>query len=393
MNLLDKYKVTEVNTKDIYEQIDEVSSEYDTLVASLEHVMASSDSLVKAQETVLSLESIDDLDISMEGFIDKLKSMWKMAVAFVERIIKAIADFFSNIFGGIKRLKKSISKMADEIDELIKKGYSVPKGVTVKVPDPNTIKFNHSLDGVQIITGVSNLRQASEKVFEDYIPIGYSFLDNVSNVLEHAKNIFTHPDSINFVKEFSVFTKDARELTGFADKVSKLRLPGDKYIGLPDWNSVKNKDGESQLEIKHLIPELKDTTDNNLFDGDKNVEAPDLLTLSSFAREVTSLLDVVENKSKDLDKFNKEYKKVMNDELGDFVRAATHRKLIDKKEFAEYCTLINLTFVNLTGPTAIMVKMSWSVSRSITTLMERSIKMYEPTPYDIATKSNVPLLN
>lgn len=88
-------------------------------------------------DSIISFESMSNEEahkVSLEGVKETAKKIWDALVAFVQKAIKVLGDFFSKIFGGVKRLVKAFEAQQKTITELSKSNATVPADAVIKVP-------------------------------------------------------------------------------------------------------------------------------------------------------------------------------------------------------------------------------------------------------------------
>ena len=245
----------------------------------------------------LSLEFYKEDCISLEGFVDTIKTYWKKFIQWLKDVWAKLIKFFSDHFTIIGRRKKAIKTLLVRVKrfELSKATRSLKQEVFIDLTDDNLVALTI---GNQLITNTDKLKDAINETRK-----AYSFIQNQysSNILDRANLI---KDTINKATvENSKDLLDAlvSDLNKNNPNPVKFEVLGNTLISYE--RPKDDLDTVSQLKQNKVIIERKK---NAKADGESKFKAVHY-------RELIPLLEAMVEIMDDFEKFrNQGYQKIID---------------------------------------------------------------------------------
>lgn len=221
-----------------------------------EHIVASLESLLDEECNTLSLEAIDGT----------LKKIWNGMKAANEKVTKSIGDLFSKIFNGIDGLKDDLQELKREVKEL--KGKSVKSGTTIKVSEPNALKYKGEINGKDLIAGTKNLVEVSDAVLTKFLS---NTPDIYKTIHSSIKRIIFAPKDSEVQEADSKISAMKKEAYDKIKKANGVVITGDRLLDTDKFTQAKvakSFSGDGKItpltidELNSLISNLEKICDN-----------------------------------------------------------------------------------------------------------------------------------
>lgn len=233
---------------------------------------------------VASLESFGDASerleatqLSLESIGATIKKIWEAIKRAVMNAIRAIADFFAKLFGGVKRLREKAEKVVKDLEAKKKDGADLKDGELKDAPGLDRIHFKGDTNAVEINRGATTIKN--------------QVLNSINSVVADATDLY---------KKMAAAIKDRKEndeafddlIMNTAKKVHEKQL-SDKAFGnpLPGGKlmvTTQSKDTKgSASTLSSVVVRLTDTPrDKDPKVKDSKVDSIDtIIKIATFAAE------------------------------------------------------------------------------------------------------------
>lgn len=189
---------------------------------------------VEADDVMPSLESFGSsssrlhaTQISLEGIGDWIKKIWVAIKTAVARAVKAVSDFFSKLFGGVKRLKTAADSLRKDLKE---KNKIKKEGIKINVPSPNSLMFGRSVELSAIVKGI----EATSSVLDSQLALVETLKTNLKTTGANTKQFVDE-----FTRAFTASTQKSAEGQDKAKKTVKAAIDGLTDVAGSTINTVK----------------------------------------------------------------------------------------------------------------------------------------------------------
>lgn len=294
--------------------------------------------------------------VSLESVKERAAQIFEAIRRAIEAVIKAVGDFFTQLFSNAEKLGKAVEATIKKVDEA--KGS--PKG-KVRVPNVDTIGFKGSAAIGEITKGI----KATDNVYK--IMSG-EYLDTVSKgqkeLAEHLSKNVSADTMEAFSSAFTRYSTWAKDMKQSADK-AEGEVSGGRTITI----EVKGEGDSVETEIKFDKAEGAKKIDNNEID---TPNAADLKAMLGAAKDLAGSLKASEGAVKKAMGAYREAAKAAND----LAKDAKGGKLGEAWNNAKSKWLANRTSKNLVSPVQRLSSHSWSVTRGAISVAEASLKNY-----------------
>lgn len=201
-------------------------------------------------------ECAEATQLSMEGIKETLVKLWEGLKRSIENAIRATADFFAKLFGGVKKLQDRIKSMQQQVTEKKKAGAKATG--KFKVPGANAVQLGGSVsekvlqDGVAVI--VSNVTDTADGMQEAAVEYYKGLADFYMKSPDEIDTLTaTHKKAIETLKKVKVVTD---ELPGGKTFEMESKDKGDMesvgVIKLVDFPGKKDVKGDVELDAFDL---------------------------------------------------------------------------------------------------------------------------------------------
>lgn len=237
---------------------------------------------------VASLESFggdterrEATELSMESISDTIKKIWDAIKRTVQKVIKAVSDFFSKLFGGVKKAKKKAEELQKKLKDM---KNPEAKEKTFKSAGLSSIALDGKVDKGSIMKGLSTM---SVLTLSSASMVGI-YLDYLKEVVGYFKA------KKEETKEIEYAVKKANEDLRKEELVAKQdELPGGKVIIAAD--SEKSDKGLPSL----ISPELTDHPKAKSYKADKDgIDALSTSDIENVLKSVIGSLESIEKSEK-----------------------------------------------------------------------------------------------
>jgi hypothetical protein len=226
--------------------------------------------------------------VSLEGIGETLKKIWAAIKAAVEKAIKAVADFFAKIFGGINKIKTRISDLKTAVGKL---GEKEAKGEKMSVPGPNSLQLGGKVDIASIKKGLGNAVKTNKGMF------GGAYLGKIgpmyTKLVTEINTLKTKDEETAINESLKTLSVEEKKLYSAVEQYQGLTLPGDKAF-LKTINVVrKTADSDSFDESSSF--KFGPIKGANAFSGKAEIAIPSASDLSEILKDCSEIADSVSN--------------------------------------------------------------------------------------------------
>lgn len=324
---------------------------------------------MNAEDQIPSLESFGGdtgresaTTISLEGVKETLKNIWNAIKAAVEKAIKAVADFFAKIFGGVDKIEDRIRALKKEVAEIKSSNKEVKAKAKVKVGSANTIKLDNKVDGASLIKGMGNLEAVNKGVFGTTV----ATISAVYKVqAEEIEALEKKDDEAEADKAQESIMDASGKVIAEVKKEQGQIVPGDKTF------VTTTKDGDDEETFT-----FTDAKGAKSFSGSNEI---DVLSAS----DMEAILDEAEKAVAHLKNAKDDVKKV-NEAREDALKAS--KKVVDASDRgkvgkvwtnAKAQRVLRSTQKDMMKPVTQLASHNFSVLRGMLAVVESSTKQYE----------------
>jgi hypothetical protein len=316
-DIADAHRVTELT--DALEDIAGIASEIETCTPAEAKLIEAAGQVAVAgtdiapEEIVPAMEGYVGGRIAVEALEDlkaRAKQIWAKILEFVKKIWKKITEFFYKIFGAIPRLRSSIAKLEDSLDDL--NGKAAEQGTKIVMHGVAALSVNFSpIKGEgELKSAIDTLGKAAEYVFGDVA----SFVESRGKDIEHAIKNFEPAKSNEVIEAMrATLSHNSPKHPPSAGSKDTTRFPGwDTYVGTPLMGNVSvalrlyNENPEdSALGVmdRHQRSgwELVSSNEKGSMKADAKIEMAPLTIgeMKNILRSLAGVLDTVEKFKRD----------------------------------------------------------------------------------------------
>lgn len=240
-------------------------------------------------------ECAEATQISLEGIKDTVKKIWEAIKRAVGNAIRATADFFAKLFGGVGKMEKRIEDLKKELDKAKSDKYTAKDGM-FKVPGADRLE----MDG---------------KITEAALKSGMTFVND--GMVDLSKGVQT--SAMDVYKEISDFYKKADkvdDIVAVRKKVDTVISKGEtKTIGAmgPGGKTAITTEGSDDEGTSSKTIKIADHPKAKNFDGKSEIKTPSLSTISDMLDSAEKAVKYLSNAKKDRDALKKVREGVMDD--------------------------------------------------------------------------------
>ena len=220
-------------------------------------------------------------ELSLESIQDTIKKIWEAIKRTVQKVISAVSDFFSKLFGGVEKAKKKAQELKGKVKDL--KNAS-PKEDKFKAGGLSRVAIGGEVNKKVLMDGAAELMALSEFSSDAASTYG-DYLQAVTDFFRAKK------DQLDLVTKAVVELNDDFRKKDILEK--ETELPGGKII-------MAKGDEKKEDKLPSLIsPELADHPKAKSYKADKDgIEALNAGEIESLLDIVISNLEVVEKSKK-----------------------------------------------------------------------------------------------
>lgn len=199
------------------------------------------------QQTALSLESVKE---TLANVFEKFKLA-------IKRAIKAVSDFVSKLFGGVRAVEKKVKNLDDRCRALKKKGVKSVKG-TMSVPYAHSLAYRGVVSQKAIAAGTNDVYR---KLYQSRTTLAGA----VGAMYKQANSLMSNIANMTYED----FVKISGEFKLVAGRVqTNEELPGGKHltftagevfggnfitnIKIEDYKKAKNPPSAAEIDIPDL---------------------------------------------------------------------------------------------------------------------------------------------
>ncbi|MAP22774.1 MAG: hypothetical protein CL582_17745 [Alteromonadaceae bacterium] len=208
-------------------------------------------------------------ELSMEDLKGTIQKIWDAIKRTVQKVITAVSDFFSKLFGGVEKAKKKAQSMKDKLKDM---KDAEPKSKTFKSSGLSRIAIGGKVDSKTVAEGA----KALVDLVKDSSQIADVYDDYLSSVVGYFKAKKEDVKDIIYAVEKA--NEDLRKVSVIS---KKPELPGGKVVLVAD--SEKSEKGLPTL----ISPEITDHPNAKSYKADK--DGIDAMSVS----QIDDLLDGV----------------------------------------------------------------------------------------------------
>lgn len=175
------------------------------------------------RQTVMSLESVGET----------LQDIWNKIKASIVRVMQALADFVSKLFGGVKKMEDRVVRLKRRAAQR----FDVKPTGSVVVPNPERLSLNGKVDRSAISDGLDLITKDFYDSNESYLGIVGLYQKQVSKLLS-GSGLLQQSDIEAFDDEELKLTRD---ISGIWKKyVGNNELPGAKVLRFSTKSALTN---------------------------------------------------------------------------------------------------------------------------------------------------------
>jgi hypothetical protein len=188
----------------------------------------------------------EQTQLSLEGLKDKLVALWEKIKLAVKRAIQAVADFFSKMMGGMKKLEQKVEVMSARADVLQKQVRSTDVKMSITNVDRLMLKGTVSPRIVQ--DGLKIMYQEVYSSTTEYTGIVGGYQKQIENMLSGGAENSDTPAAIAEAnsKMTSQSVRVFKKLTG------NTELPGGRAIRIDMYDTTEKKNVPKDMSSKFL---------------------------------------------------------------------------------------------------------------------------------------------
>lgn len=220
------------------------------------------------EQPIASLESFggdsertEATQISLEGLKETIKQIWEGIKRAIESAIKAVSDFITKLFGGVKKMEDRLGQLKQEI-EAAKKADQKAEG-KVSIGNADKLALGGKFDSKVMMEGISLVRSSVVSTADDLTEAGTSYYNGVVKGFQAKAE---KPDG--FFEVDGDLVKDLSKI-----KVVGSELPGGKSLHV-DVKAMGTGPDES-LNLSEAVA-LKDHPRARDYKGDGEIDVPSL---------------------------------------------------------------------------------------------------------------------
>lgn len=297
-------------------------------------------------------ECAEATQLSLEGIKDRLKQIWAGIKRSIENAIRAIADFFAKLFGGVGKLQDRIKAMQTDVAAKKKAGEKA-KG-KFKVPAVDAVHLGGKVDAAALEKGI-------KAVSDDVVGFGDYLQEAAKDYYKGLADFYRSPDDGS--KLSGAHKKAMDQIT--KAKFSDTELPGGKTF---EVETTKKGDLETVA-----IPKLVDSSKKGP-SGDVEIDVLDLSAIEKMLGEAAKFADEMAKKKDQREKLKSSRQEVMK-EADKFVEGS-EKKLSDKWDQAKLNWALKSANMDFTSTIARVDGYTFKYVRALLSILSAALGKY-----------------
>lgn len=253
---------------------------------------------------MLSLESFggasqrsEATQMSLEGIQETIAKIWKAIKAAAQKVIAAVSDFFSKIFGAVRTLRKQHDQLKAKVDGMKKTGAKVKSGTTYKVPGAQRLQMGGVINKKIILDGVKVVNSEVADTVDGIAGLADEHYDKVAKFFRSTEE--DESKISDFISE--LFTRGKDVVMKLTTVSSQRELPGG-YAVIWEQEQEKGKLPRFQAPSIEKHPKAKP------YKGEGEMDPLALQEMSQVLAAVATFADTMEKKKSQREGIVKKHK-------------------------------------------------------------------------------------
>ena len=203
-------------------------------------------------------ECAEATQVSLEGIKETVEKIWEAIKRAVSNAIKATADFFAKLFGGVGKMEKRIEDLKKDLSKAKSEKYEAKDG-TFKVPGADRLEMDGKIteaaikkgmtfvnDGMLALSG--EVQESAMKVYKE-ISDFYKKADKAEDIVSVKKTVET---IIEKGSKKTIGAMGPGGKTVVTTEGSDAESTSTKTIKIADHPKAKNFDGKKEIKTPSL---------------------------------------------------------------------------------------------------------------------------------------------
>lgn len=240
-------------------------------------------------------ECAEATQLSLEGIKDTVKKIWEAIKRAVSNAIKATADFFAKLFGGVGKMEKRVEDLMKELDTAKKDKHTAKDGM-FKVPGADRLEMDGKITE-------SALKSGMTFVNDGMVKLSTGVQDSAMDVYKEISDFYKKADKVD-------------DIVAVKKKVDTIVSKGEtKTIGAmgPGGKTAVTTEGSDDEGTSSKTIKIADHPKAKNFDGKSEIKTPSLSTIEDMLKSAEGAVKYLANAKKDRDALKKVREGVMDD--------------------------------------------------------------------------------
>jgi hypothetical protein len=290
--------------------------------------------------------------VSVEEIGKTVRNIWNAIKQAIQRAIKATADFFAKIFGGVDKVISRIDAMEKQVKDL--KGTASGK---MSVSGAQFLHVGGKVEAGDILTGLKTLDSVAAMAYGDYLKSAEDYYKTVADKFKDG--------GLQKAEDESKADAAAAETDVAAEKAGAK---------LEAWKTKEFSGGKVfHAEGEKTIPAMADGT--KAPQGAVEIGVPSTSELESILKTSKAIAERIKGAKDNQARFAKAREDAMKEAEG-FVKSAEGNRLGKAWSQAKANVLLRKAQRDLTRPVSQVTSHSFSSVRAALGLVEAAVKQY-----------------
>lgn len=290
--------------------------------------------------------------VSVEEIGKTVRNIWNAIKQAIQRAIKATADFFAKIFGGVDKVISRIDALEKKVKDL--KGSASGK---MKVSGAQFLHVGGKVEAKDILGGLKELDHVANMAYGDYLKAAQDYYKSVADKFKSS--------DVQKSDDEGKADEAAQEADKAAEEAGKKLEP---------WKTREFSGGKIfRAEDAKAIPALTDGTKAPA--GSPEIGVPSTSELQEMLKLSKAIAERIKGAKDTQKRFASAREDAMKEAEG-FVKAAEGNRLGKAWSQAKANVLLRKAQRDLTRPVSQVTSHSFSTVRSVLGLVEAATKQY-----------------